>query len=159
MMHGLPTRRLTRSSSLKSALWWAITIITTIIIMWCRASSSSRPIDTITTTIITTAAITATDRGRGWAGSLAGPAFCCAQQITISAVEDGIGVRRPGGVGSERRPGGVNSTSAHFALGGLLLVHRHEVDVARGRQHQDLQHRFAGPENVDFALPRRFEHD
>jgi len=53
----------------------------------------------------------------------------------------------------------VNPSPAHFTLGGFLLVHRREIDVARHRQHQDLQHRFAGPENMDFALARRFEHD
>src|ERR1700730_2274710 len=124
MMHASPARRLMRSSSLKT-----IIIITTP----RRASSSSRP-DTATTiiitTITTTAAITATERRSDSAGSLAGPAFCRAQQIAIGAVEDGIGVRRPGGVHTQRRPRGVNATSAHFALGGLPLVHRHAVAVA-----------------------------
>ena len=72
-------------------------VITTIIIIITRrrASSSSRP-DTATTTIITTitttAAITATERRSDSAGSLAGPAFCRAQQVAIGAVEDGVGV-------------------------------------------------------------------
>jgi hypothetical protein len=62
MTQGLPTRRLTRSSSPNTA----IIIITIIITTWCLASLSSRPIVvTIITTTITTAAITATDRGRG----------------------------------------------------------------------------------------------
>ena len=73
---------------------WVI-ITTTIITMIGAAGACPRgaAITTIITTTITTATITAAEViAANQAGSLAGPAFCCPQQIAISAVKDRVGV-------------------------------------------------------------------
>src|SRR5579885_28997 len=60
---------------------------------------------------------------------LALPAFCRAEQVAIGAVKDRVGARCPGGICGQRPSAVVNAAAAHFALGSLFDVHRHQGEV------------------------------
>src|SRR4029077_1239409 len=117
-----------------------ITIITHTITM--GGATGITTITTITTTKVVHRG------GRGTPPATAGNggsslALLClggAKEMAIRAVEHRVGVRRPGAIGWQRGAAGVESAPPHLALRGLLFLHRHQREVTRHRDDQDLQH-------------------
>jgi hypothetical protein len=54
--------------------------------------------------------------------------------MSISAVEHCIRTRCPGRFGGKVRTARVNPPSTHFAFGGFLLIHRHQLEIG-GYRH------------------------
>ena len=85
-------------------------------------------------------------------------AFAARSKMAVGAVEHRVGGGGPGRIRRQRVAAGVDAAAAHFAFGRFLLAHWRQREVARHRQHQNLQHRFARAKNVRAPFGRRFEH-
>src|SRR5579871_1096830 len=161
--HRRPPRAVSRSRS-------SIIIITTITIVapWCASRRASRwscraaASIIITTTIITASIAVIDDRQTERPVSHAhGPLRRAlilrlrrAVQMAVGAVEHGVGGRKPFGIAGEFWPVGMDAPRLHFALGGLFLGHRLQLESRLFRNDDDLRERLARTEDVCLALVR-----